>query len=105
MTEIYAFKMQLNDGMRDEYKRRHDKIWPELSQMLKQAGVIEYSIHLDPETNILFAHMKRRKNHDLDALPQTDLMKKWWAHMADIMHTLPDDEPVSTPLDNLFEMK
>lgn len=104
MTEIFAFKMQLNDGMRDEYKHRHDEIWPELSAMLKNAGVVEYSIHLDSQTNILFAHMKRRKDHGLDALPQTELMKKWWAHMADIMDTHPDNEPVSMPLETMFEM-
>lgn len=104
MTEIFAFKMKIIDGMRDEYKRRHDDIWPELSDMLKQAGVIEYSIYLDAETNILFAHMKRHKNHGLDALPQTELMKKWWAYMADIMQTHPDNEPISTPLDCVFKM-
>lgn len=104
MTEIYTFKMQLNDGMRDEYKRRHDEIWPELSDMLKQAGVIEYSIHFDGETNILFAHMKRNKNHGLDALPETELMTKWWAYMSDIMQTNPNNEPVSIPLDTVFEM-
>ncbi len=47
MAEKYAFKMQLNPGMKAEYKRRHDEIWPALVALLKQAGVSDYSIHLD----------------------------------------------------------
>ena len=50
----YAFKMQLNPGMADEYRRRHDAIWPELVALLKAAGISDYSIHLDPETGALF---------------------------------------------------
>ena len=47
--EKYAFTMKLNPGMEDEYRRRHDEIWPELAELLKNAGVEDYSIHLDPE--------------------------------------------------------
>ena len=55
----YAFKMQLNPGMEAEYKRRHDAIWPELVQLLKEAGISDYSIHLDRETNTLFGVLWR----------------------------------------------
>lgn len=102
--EVVAFKMRLNPGQSAEYKRRHEDIWPELSQALRDAGVIDYSIHLDDETNILFAVMKRRTDHDLDDLPKTELMQRWWAHMADIMQTTPDNVPISVPLTTLFEM-
>ena len=83
----FAFKMQINPGQRDEYKQRHDEIWPKLLEALSEAGVSDYSIHLDPDTNILFATMWRREDHGLDVLSQTDLMQKWWAYMADIMLT------------------
>jgi len=68
--EKFAFTMRLNPGMQEEYKRRHDAIWPDLSQAITSAGVRDYSIHLDPETNILFAVMWRRTDHDLEALWQ-----------------------------------
>lgn len=103
--EKYAFKMQLNPGMADEYKRRHDDIWPELSVALRDAGVQDYSIHLDPETNILFAVMWRRTDHGLDELAQTEIMRKWWDHMADLMQTHPDKEPVATALETVFHMQ
>ncbi len=103
--EKYAFKMTLNPGMATEYKRRHDDIWPELETALREAGVRDYSIHLDEQTNALFAVMWRRSDHGLDALAQTEIMRRWWDYMADIMETRPDNEPVSTPLETVFHMR
>lgn len=102
--EKYAFKMQLHPGMEGEYRRRHDAIWPELVALLKEAGVQDYSIHLDPETNILFGVLWRRPDHGMDALPAHPVMQRWWAHMADIMVTKPDNEPVAVPLVPMFHM-
>jgi L-rhamnose mutarotase len=102
--EKYAFKMRLNPGMEAEYKRRHDEIWPELVALLKEAGVSDYSIHLDPETLILFGVLWRREDHGMDALPAHPVMQRWWAHMADIMQVKPDNEPVAVPLVNVFHM-
>ena len=103
--EKYAFKMKLNPGMEAEYKRRHDEIWPELVVLLKEAGVSDYSIHLDRETNTLFAVLWRRDDHGMDDLPRQPVMKRWWAHMADIMAVKPDNEPIATPLVTVFHVK
>lgn len=100
----YAFKMHLNPGCRAEYQKRHDDIWPELSVLLHEAGVSDYSIHLDAETDTLFAVLWRRDDHAMDALPDHPVMRKWWAHMADIMRTNPDNSPVATDLALLFHM-
>ena len=102
--ETFAFKMRLNPGCRDEYRKRHDAIWPELVTLLREAGVSDYSIHLDEETNILFAVLKRPEDHRMDSLPETEIMQRWWAHMADIMETHPDNEPVAIPLVPVFHM-
>ena len=53
-----AFKMQLHKGFEAEYKRRHDKLWPELRQLLKSNGISEYHIFLDETTNNLFGVLK-----------------------------------------------
>lgn len=102
--EKYAFKMKLNPDMVEEYQCRHAEIWPELSDALRKAGVRDYSIHLDQETNILFAVMWRRSDHSLDALAQTEIMQKWWDHMADIMQTHPDNQPMITVLKTVFHL-
>lgn len=100
----YAFRMRLKSGCRDEYRRRHEAIWPELVQLLKQAGISDYSIHLDPETDALFAVLWRRDDHGMDELPRHPVMRRWWDHMADIMEVHPDNEPVAVPLETLFHM-
>jgi len=100
-----AFKMHLNEGQKEEYKKRHDAIWPELKQLLKEAGVSEYSIFLDEESNTLFAFQKNAGTEGSQNLGETEIVKKWWAYMADIMETNPDNSPVSTELDEVFYME
>lgn len=104
MMEKYAFRMTLNPGMQAEYRRRHDEIWPELVALLKDAGVEDYSIHLDPETNALFGVMWRRRDHAMADLPNHPVMQRWWAHMADLMDTHADNEPVAVALVPLFHL-
>jgi len=104
MSERHVFRMRLNPGMADEYRRRHDAIWPELVDLLHDAGISDYSIHLDVETGHLIGVLSRTGDHGMDALPDHPVMQKWWTHMADIMETAPHDEPVAVPLIPLFHM-
>lgn len=100
----YAFRMQLNPGAADEYRRRHDAIWPELVDLLRAAEVSDYSIYLDPETIALFGMLTRPEDHGMDDLPSHPVMRRWWAHMADLMQTHPDDAPVAVPLVPMFHL-
>ena len=99
-----AFKMYLNEGQKEVYKKRHDELWPELKKILKEAGISEYSIFLDEETNILFAFQKIENEGGSQDLGENETIKKWWAFMADIMKTNPDNSPVSMPLEEVFYM-
>lgn len=103
--EKFAFKMTLLPGQEVEYKKRHDAIWPELSQLLQNAGISDYSIHLDRETHILFGVLLRIDNHTMDQLPLDPIMKRWWAYMADIMETKDSNEPVVSELKTVFHME
>lgn len=103
--ERMAFKMYLNEGQKAEYKKRHNEIWPELKKLLKDAGVSEYSIFLDEETNILFAFQKVSGEGGSQDLGQTEIVQKWWAFMKDIMKSNPDNSPVSVPLEEVFYME
>lgn len=104
MTRL-AFKMHLNKGQKEVYIKRHNEIWPELKQLLKDSGVSEYSIFLDEETNTLFAFQKVSGEGGSQDLGQTAIVQKWWAYMADIMETNPDNSPVSTALEEVFYLK
>ncbi len=100
-----AFKMHLNKGQKEEYKKRHNEIWPELKKLLKDAGVKEYSIFLDEETNTLFAFQKVEGAAGSQNLGETEIVKKWWKYMADIMEKNPDNSPVTVELEEVFYME
>jgi L-rhamnose mutarotase len=100
----YAFKMHLNPGNAAEYKRRHDQIWPELSCLLSESGIRNYSIFLDEETNTLFAVLERTSEHRMAELPKHAIMRRWWDYMKDLMRTHPDGEPVAVALTEVFHM-
>ncbi len=100
-----AFKMHLNPGQKEEYKKRHDEIWPELKSLLKDAGVSEYSIFLDEETNTLFAFQKVSGEGSSQDLGQTEIVQKWWAFMADVMKANADNSPVMSELEEVFYME
>ena len=102
--ERHAFKMSLHAGMEEEYRRRHDAIWPELVELLHAAGVSDYSIHLDRESGILFGILTRTTTHGMADLPNHPVMKRWWEYMADIMQSNPDNSPVAVDLVPVFHM-
>ncbi|MCC6725021.1 MAG: L-rhamnose mutarotase [Saprospiraceae bacterium] len=97
-----AFKMHLHPGQSEEYKRRHDALWPELADLLRSTGIRNYSIFLDEETNTLFGVLDIDDTATLDELPKHPVMQRWWAYMSDIMAANPDNSPVSTPLKEVF---
>ena len=97
-----AFKMKLHKGKEEEYKKRHDEIWSELKDLLKQAGIKDYSIFLDEETNDLIGYLTIDDLKKLNELPNEPVMKKWWTYMKDIMETNEDSSPVNIPLKEVF---
>lgn len=97
-----GFAMQLLPGNVEEYKRRHDEIWPELVRELEAAGVRDYVIYLDPRSNTLFASHKLTGHNTADTLPAQKIVKKWWAYMADLMETNTDNSPVIYDLTEMF---
>ena len=103
--EVLAFKMILCEGYAEEYKKRHDVIWPELKSLLKDHGISDYSIFLDEESNVLFGKLTVDNISSLTCLPESPVMKKWWAYMEDIMVTNDDASPVSIPLKQVFFME
>src|SRR5271165_6095115 len=98
----FAFKMKLFPGFADEYKKRHDEIWPGLVELLKEAGISDYSIFIDEETNSLFGVLKAESLESIDDLAANPVMQQWWQFMSDIMETNSDKSPLSIPLKEVF---
>ncbi len=83
--ERYAWKAVVKDGMKDEYVRRHNEIWPELVKVLKEAGIVNYSIW--NVGNELFGYYECEKGADFAAKTQADspVVDKWNEYMKDVM--------------------
>ncbi len=97
-----AFRMKLKPGTVDEYRRRHDELWPDLGQALSEAGIYDYSIFLDEETLHLFAVLKLHPNETSADLPGHPVMQRWWDYMADLMEVEPGNRPREWPLVPMF---
>lgn len=104
-TKKIAFKMKLIPGFEEEYEKRHREIWPELAALLKDNGISDYSIFLDRDTSTLFAIQTIKGGGSSQSLGSTAVVQKWWAYMADIMETNPDNSPMSTPLKEVFTLE
>ena len=99
-----AFVMSVNPGQESEYERRHQPIWPELAAVLKQHGAHNYTIFLNPQTHQLFGCVEIEDEARWNAIANTPICRKWWAHMKEIMPSNPDISPVSAPLKEVFHL-
>jgi len=99
-----AFVMQVNPDSHGEYQKRHDEVWPELSDTLKSHGVHNYSIFLQKKTNQLFAYVEIDDEEQWKSIASTEICQKWWKYMRDIMPTDEDNRPLSIELSEMFHM-
>ena len=97
--------MSVQAGCEAEYNRRHQPIWPELEEVLLAHGVKTYSIFLHPETRQLFAYVEFTNEAEWEAIAKTDVCRRWWTHMRDLMPSNPDHSPVSLPLEEIFHIE
>jgi L-rhamnose mutarotase len=99
-----AFRMAVNPGQQAEYTRRHNPIWAELADVLRQHGVQSYTIYLDPDTNDLFAYAEIESDERWAAIAGTDVCRRWWRFMREVMPSNPDDSPVARDLREVFHL-
>ena len=96
--------MSIYAGRHEEYERRHRPIWRELEDVLLAHGVRTYSIYLDAETNDLFGSAEIEDEARWAAIAGTDVCRRWWQYMRDLMPANPDDSPESRELREVFHI-
>lgn len=99
-----AFKMTVYQDKIDEYVKRHNPIWAELEDLLRDHGVHNYSIFLDAATFSLFGYAEIESEERWNAIAETPICQKWWTYMKDLMETNADDSPQSVELQSVFHM-
>ena len=99
-----AFKMAVHPDAHAEYERRHRPIWRELEEILRAHGVRNYSIFLDSATHALFGYAEIESEERWAAIADTEVCRRWWTHMRDVMPTQPDHRPIATDLREVFHL-
>jgi L-rhamnose mutarotase len=97
--------MSVHAGHEDEYERRHQPIWKELEETLIRHGVQRYSIFLDVRTQDLFAYVELESEEEWNAVAATEVCRRWWTHMREIMPSNPDGSPASHELREVFHIE
>ncbi len=100
-----AFVMAVNAGAEAEYAQRHNPIWSELAAVLEANGAHNYTIFLHPETRQLFGYVEVEDEERWAAIARTDVCRRWWIHMGDIMPTNADHSPRSRELKEVFHLE
>jgi len=103
--EKYAWKAVVKEGCLEEYRRRHDEIWPEMVELLKKAGICNYTIWVCG--NELFGYYECEKGIDYAAKVQreSEIVDKWNEYMDDVMVMEMDPETGAQPqLTKVFEL-
>ena len=99
-----AFRLSVHPGHQAEYAQRHNPIWAELDAVLRSHGVHSYSIFLDPDTNDLFAYAEIESDERWAAIAETDVCRRWWRSMRELMPSRPDDSPLTHDLREVFHL-
>lgn len=96
--ERYAWKARILEGKKEEYKRRHDEIWPEMKELLKSAGICNYSIWNVGDD--LFGYYECEKGIAFAAKTQAEspIVARWNEYMKDVMVMDTDPETGAQPL-------
>jgi len=99
-----AFLMKLKAGCREEYERWHKPIWLDLHNVLKEHGVHSYSIFFERDTNRLFAYVEIESEQLWRQIANTQVCRRWWAHLKELMETNSDNSPVKDELEEVFRL-
>ena len=95
--ERKAWKGRIAECMKAEYKRRHDEIWPEMKQVLKEAGICNYTIWADG--NELFGYYECEKGVEYAnrVQAQSPVVDRWNEYMKDVLILEMDPETGAQP--------
>lgn len=91
INKHFAWNLEVRPGYEEEYKKRHEKIWPEMIQMLKESGVRNYSIFRHGLTLFGYFETDNLKN-TISSINQSEINRKWGEYMAPIMKIEIDSE-------------
>ena len=83
--ERFAWRASVKEGCVEEYKKRHDEIWQEMKELLKKAGICNYTIFLDGNELFGYYECAYGAEYATRAQNESEIVKKWNMYMSDIL--------------------
>lgn len=96
--ERYAWSARIVPGMKAEYCRRHDEIWPELVELLRAAGIKNYTIWNTGDLLFGYYECERGVKYAADMQKNSPIVKKWDEYMKDVLIMEMDEKTGAQPL-------
>lgn len=90
--ERVCFTFELYEGAEDEYKRRHDEIWPDLVADIKAAGFSNYSLFRRGSQIVAYAEVSPDLETAMGALASSEANGRWAAWFEDLIVNLTDSQ-------------
>lgn len=97
-----GFRMRLKPGSEEEYRVRHDQLWPEMAAVLAGQGITTYTIFRDGLD--LFAYLESGVPQEMGTSVDPVVLR-WWAWMEPLMECNPDGSPKTWPMDEVFHFE
>lgn len=80
-----VWRAKVREGMRGEYIRRHNEIWPDMVQALKEAGICNYTIWMDGDDLFGYYECEKGANYALRAQAESEIVQRWEESMQPVM--------------------
>jgi L-rhamnose mutarotase len=89
-----GFRLQVRQDMMDEYVRRHESVWPEMLDALRETGWTNYSLFLDRTDGTLFGYFETPNlEAALQGMAGREINEKWQKDMAPFFLALEGKRP------------
>ena len=103
--ERMAWKGKIKDGCKEEYVRRHDEIWQEMVQILKAAGICNYTIFNTGDELFGYYECEKGVHYAQKVQAESPVVARWNEYMKDILELEMDKETGAQPkLEQVFRL-
>lgn len=102
--EKCIWKGKIKSGMRAEYIRRHDEIWPEMEQALRDSGIRNYSIWNCGDELIGYYECPSAE-YAQKFKAESDVMRRWSASMQHVMEMVKDEHGQNIQYCKVYELE
>lgn len=102
--ERFCFTFEIYEGMEEEYKRRHDEIWPELVEVIQASGLRNYSLFRRGTQVVAYGEAHPDVATAFGKVGESDANARWAAWFEDVIVNLTDSKGRLLSLEEVWHL-